>query len=62
MKNKHLHTIEISGCRADYAENLEFFLQKIDENSPIRYLVIDNMLPDLSVSLEVLGRALAHNT
>ena len=55
MKNKSLHTIEISGCRTDYAENLEFFLQKIDQNSPICYLLIDNMQPDLSVSLEVLG-------
>ena len=62
MKNKHLHTIDISGCRTDYAENLEFFLQKIDKNSAIRYLVLDNMQPDLSVSLEVLGEALSQNT
>jgi Ran GTPase-activating protein (RanGAP) involved in mRNA processing and transport len=62
MKNKQLHTIEISGCRTDYAENLELFLQKIDQFSTIRYLVLDNMQPDLSVSLEVLGEALAQNT
>jgi hypothetical protein len=62
MKNKNLHTIDISGCRTDYAENLEFFLQKIDKSSAIRYLVLDNIQPDLSVSLEVLGEALSKNT
>jgi hypothetical protein len=62
MKNKMIHTIDLSGCRTDNAENLEFFLQKLDKFSNIRYLTLDNMQPDLSPSLEILGEALSENT
>lgn len=62
MKNKLLHTIELSGCRADNAENLEFFLQKLDKFSNIRCLTLDSILPDMSPSLESLSEALSENT
>jgi len=62
MKNKMLHTLDFSGCRTDGAENLEFFLQKLDKFSNVRYLTLDNIQPDLSPSLEILGEALSENT
>jgi len=62
MKNKLLHTIDLSGCRVDNAENLEFFLQKLDKFSNIRCLTLDNILPDISPSLEILSEALSENT
>jgi hypothetical protein len=60
-KNKSLHTLDISQARVDTGECLEFFLQKLDNNSNIRYLVIDGIQPDLSNSIEVLGDALSEN-
>jgi hypothetical protein len=62
MKNKSLHTLDISNCKVESGECLEFFLQKLDKYSNIRYLVMDQILPDLSGSLEILGEALAENT
>lgn len=62
MKNKLLHTIDLSSCKVDSAENLEFFLQKLDKFSNIRHLTLDNMLPDMSPSLEILSEALSENT
>jgi hypothetical protein len=43
MKNKSLHTIDFSGCRLEAAEHLEYFIQKINKDSNIRYLVLDNI-------------------
>jgi len=62
MKNKSLHTLDLSNAKVDSSECLEFFLQKLDKYSNIRYLIIDNILPDLSNSLEILGEALSENT
>ena len=62
MKNKSLHTLDISNSRVDSAECLEFFLQKFDKYSNIKYLIIDSIMPDLSNSLEILGEALVENT
>ena len=62
MKNKSLHTLDISYSRVDSAECLEFFLQKFDKYSNIKYLIIDSIMPDLSNSLEILGEALVENT
>lgn len=58
MKNKLLHTIDLAGCKVDNAENLDFFLQKLDKFSNIRYLTMENMLPDMSPCLEILSEAL----
>ena len=51
MKNKSLHTLDISNSRVDSAECLEFFLQKFDKYSNIKYLIIHSIMPDLSNSL-----------
>lgn len=62
MKNKLLHTIDFSHCRVDNAENLEYFIQKFDQFSNVRYLTLDGIGPDVSSSAEILGEALALNT
>ena len=62
MKNKQLHTIDLSQCRTDNFENFEFFFQKLDAFCNIRYLTIENMQPDLSPCLEVIAESLAENT
>jgi hypothetical protein len=62
MKNKQLHTLDLSHCRADDSENFECFLQKLDAHCNIRYLTLDNMQPDLSNAIEIMGEALAMNT
>jgi len=41
MKNKSLHTIDLSNIKVDSGECLEFFLQKLDKYSNIRYLILD---------------------
>lgn len=62
MKNKSLHTLDLSNAKVESGECLEFFLQKLDKYSNIRYLVMDGIQPDLSSSLEILGEAIAENT
>lgn len=61
MKNKQLHTLDLSQCRTDSFENFEFFFQKLDAFCNIRYLTIENMQPDLSPCLEVIAESLAEN-
>lgn len=61
MKNKSLHTLDLSNVKVDSGECLEFFLQKLDKYSNIRYLIMDSIQPDLSNSLEILGEALSEN-
>ena len=43
MKNKSLHTLDISNAVIDSGECLEFFLQKFDKYSNIKYLILDNI-------------------
>lgn len=62
MKNKSLHTLDLSNSKVDSGECLEYFLQKIDKYSSIRHLVLDGLHPDLSGSLETLGEAISDNT
>lgn len=62
MKNKSLHTIDLSNCRVDSGECLEYFLQKMDKSSNIRHLILDSVQPDLSSSIEILGDAIYDNT
>ena len=57
-----VHTIDFSHCRVDNAENLEFFIQKFDQFSNVRYLTLDGIGPDMSSSAEILGEAMALNT
>ena len=61
MKNKTLSTFDISHCKADDPENFELFLQKLDQFCSIRYLTIENLQPDISQTIEVVGEALAEN-
>lgn len=61
MKNKHLHTLDLSFCSTDDPDNFVCFLRKIDQFCNLRYLTIDSMQPDLSVGAEALGEALATN-
>jgi len=62
MKNKQLHTLDLSFCKAELPEHFEFFMQKFDNFCNIRFLTMESMQPDLSTSIEVLGEALALNT
>ena len=61
MKNKSLHTLDFSNCKLDSPDHLEYFLQKIDKTSNIRYLVLDNIQPDLSGCLELMGTTFAES-
>lgn len=61
MKNRSLHTLDLSNAKIDSGESLEFFFQKLDKSSVIRYLIFDNCQPDLSNSIEILGEALNEN-
>jgi len=48
MKNKQITTIDLSNCRVDNPENLEFFLQKLGKDSFIRYLTMSGIIGDMS--------------
>ncbi len=61
MKNKSLHTLDLSNSRADNGECLEFFVQKFDKYSNIKYLILDNLQPDISSAIEIFGEALQEN-
>ena len=62
MKNKTLSTLDISHCRADDHENFELFFSKLDKFCDIRFLTLEDMKPDISQTIEVIGQALAKNT
>jgi Ran GTPase-activating protein (RanGAP) involved in mRNA processing and transport len=61
MKNKLIHTIDLSMCRIDNPENLDHFIQKFDHYSAVRYLTLDGITPDISPSVEMFGYALSLN-
>jgi hypothetical protein len=61
MKNRSLHTLDLSNAKVDSGESLEYFFQKLDKNSLIRYFILDNCQPDLSNSIEILGESLNEN-
>ena len=48
MKNKQLHTIDLSFCRTEELENFDCFFQKLDSFCNIRYLTMESMKPDIS--------------
>lgn len=58
MKNKSLNTLDLSNCRADNGECLEFFVQKLDKYSNVKNIILDNVQPDLSAAIEIFGEAL----
>ncbi len=61
MKNKQIHTLDLSECRTDDPANFEFFFEKLNQFCNIRYLTCEKMQPDLSLNLETIGEALAEN-
>ena len=61
MKNKQLHTLDLSFCHTDDPENFNCFLHKLDEFCNIKFLTLDNMSPDLNSSIESFGEALSSN-
>lgn len=61
MKNKQIHTLDLSECKTEDPANFEFFLEKMGQFCNIRYLTLERMNPDLSHNLEQLGEALAEN-
>ena len=62
MKNKQIHTLDLSLCKGQSGEDLETFMQKVDQFAHIRNLTMEQIFPDLSTSIEVLGEALSYNT
>ena len=60
-KNKTLDTLDLSNIKADSSEYLECFLSKFNQQSNIRYLVIDNVYPELTTTIETFGKAVNEN-
>ena len=48
MKNKTIHTLDLSECRTEDAQNFEHFCEKINQFCNIRFLTMEKMQPDLS--------------
>ena len=62
MKNKQIHTLDLSECKTEDAANFDFFIEKMNSFCNIRYLTMEKMNPDLSNNIETLGESLADNT
>ena len=62
MKNKQIHTLDLSDCKTDDPANYEFFFEKMGQFCYIRYLTLERMQPDLSSNIEMIGESLAENT
>lgn len=62
MKNKQIHTLDLSECRTEDSANFEFFFEKLNQFCHIRFLTLENMYPDLSNNIETIGEALSENT
>ena len=61
MKNKTIHTLDLSECRTDESQNFDHFCEKINQFCNIRFLTMEKMYPDLSSNIETVGEALADN-
>lgn len=48
MKNKSLHTIDISEVNIESSECIEHFFLKMNKNSVLKHLIIDKVQPDLN--------------
>ena len=62
MKNKQIHTLDLSECKTEDATNFDYFVEKMNSFCNIRYLTMEKMQPDLSNNIETLGESLADNT
>jgi hypothetical protein len=55
MKNKQLHTLDLSFCHTDEVEYFNCFLSKLDEFCNVRFLTLESLAPDMNNSCELLG-------
>ena len=62
MRNKSLHTIDMSECSADSPEHLENVFCKFDQFCSVRTLVAEDMKADFNYFIEIFGEALGVNT
>lgn len=62
MKNKQIHTLDLSECKTEDPANFDYFFEKMNSFCNIRYLTLEKMQPDLSHNIETLGESLADNT
>jgi len=62
MKNKTIHTMDLSECRTEDSMNFEHFIEKLNQFCNLRFLTMEKMHPDLSLNIETMGEALAENT
>ena len=61
MRNKRLHSVDFTESIDDSRSHFMQFFSKFDQHSKVRYLTLDSLLPDLSNSIESLGKALGEN-
>ena len=61
MKNKQIHTLDLSECKTEDPSHFDYFFEKMNQFCNIRYLTLEKMQPDLSQNIECLGEALADN-
>lgn len=62
MKNKTVHTLDLSECRTEDSSHFEYFVEKLNQFCNLRFLTMERMQPDLSMNIETMGEALAENT
>ena len=62
MKNRVIHTLDFSECVDHDKSFFSQFYMKFDGNSNCRFLDLSGCLPDLTNSIEVLGKAFITNT
>lgn len=63
MRNKSLHTLDLSQCSTDSPENLENVFSKFGEFCNVRALVAENLQQDgFNHVVEIFGEALSENT
>ena len=61
MRNKSLHTLDLSFCQTDSPENLENMFLKFDQFCNIRTLIAQNLSADFNYIIEIFGEALNTN-
>ena len=57
-----LHSVDFTESIDDSRCHFIQFFSKFDRYSNVRYLTLDSLLPDLSNSIEALGKALGENS
>ena len=61
MKNKTIHTFDLSECRAEDSTHFDYFCEKLGQFCCLRFLTMEKMYPDLTNNIETIGEALAEN-